>query len=166
MPEKNTRLPGELGFTAVLLLGSLFLLAQAFGISGFESITSAGVFPMLAAGVMVCTAAGVLVRTRGLEPVQSDDAQSWPRAFARRLVPAVFIGLTLAMVAFMLLLPKLGFVIASYLFLLLSMRLLGSTRWLFNAALSAACLAVVYLIFQTVFSVVLPKGTWLLGVWP
>jgi putative tricarboxylic transport membrane protein len=65
----------------------------------------------------------------------------------------------------MVLLPKLGFVVSAYAFLLASMRLLGSARWGFNAALSAASLAVVYLIFQTVFSVILPKGTWLAGVW-
>jgi putative tricarboxylic transport membrane protein len=63
----------------------------------------------------------------------------------------------------MLLLSKLGFVLSAYLFLVLSMRLLGSTRWLFNILLSAISLAVVYLIFQTVFSVILPKGTWLTG---
>lgn len=165
MPEKNTRLPGELSFTVLLLVGSLFLLAQAFGISGFESITSAGMFPMLSALVMVVTAAGVVLRTRRVAPDASDVAESLPKAFARRIVPAVFIWFTLALVAFMLLLPKLGFVISAYLFLLLSMRLLGSTRWVFNAALSAASLAVVYVIFQMVFSVILPKGTWLVGVW-
>jgi putative tricarboxylic transport membrane protein len=75
-------------------------------------------------------------------------------------------GFTLALLAFMVLLPKLGFVVSAYAFLLASMRLLGSTRWGFNAGLSAASLALVYLIFQTVFSVILPKGTWLAGVWP
>jgi putative tricarboxylic transport membrane protein len=72
---------------------------------------------------------------------------------------------TAAVVLFMLLLSKLGFVLSAYLFLVLSMRLLGSTRWLFNILLSAVSLAVVYLIFQTVFSVILPKGTWLTGLW-
>jgi hypothetical protein len=31
--------------------------------------------------------------------------------------------------------------------------------------LSAISLGVVYLIFQTIFSVILPKGTWWAGVW-
>jgi hypothetical protein len=56
MADKKTRLPGELTFTVLLLLGSLFLLYQAYGISGFESITSAGMFPMLSALVMAFTA--------------------------------------------------------------------------------------------------------------
>jgi putative tricarboxylic transport membrane protein len=65
----------------------------------------------------------------------------------------------------MLLLNKLGFVVSAYLFLVVSMRLLGSVRWLFNLMLSAISLGVVYLIFQTIFSVILPKGTWWVGVW-
>lgn len=166
MPEKNKRLPGELTFTVLLLFGSLFLLAQAYGISGFESITSAGMFPMLSALMMVVTAVWVVVSTSRATSVASDDAESLPRAFARRITPSVFIGFALIMLAFMFLLPKLGFVISAYVFLLASMRLLGSARWGFNATLSAVSLAVVYLVFQTVFSVILPKGAWLAGVWP
>ena len=166
MPQKNQRLPGELTFTVLLLLGSLFLLAQAYGISGFESITSAGMFPMLSALVMVLTGAWVVMRTRRTTPVARLDGENLPGAFARQITPSVFMGFTLALLAFMFLLPKLGFVVSAYGFLLASMRLLGSERWGFNALVSAASLAVVYLIFQTVFSVILPKGTWLAGVWP
>ena len=165
MPEKNKRLPGELTFTALLLLGSLFLLAQAYGISGFESITSAGMFPMLSALVMVVTAAWVVMQTSRATPAAPDDGETLPKAFARQITPAVLIGFTLTLLAFMFLLPKLGFVVSAYAFLLASMRLLGSARWGFNAALSAASLAVVYLIFQSFFSVILPKVTWLAGVW-
>jgi putative tricarboxylic transport membrane protein len=166
VPEKNQRLPGELTFTVLLLLGSLFLLAQAYGISGFESITSAGMFPMLAALVMVLTGAWVVNRTRLTLAADSEDKESLPQAFSRQITPVVFIAFTLTLLAFMFLLPKLGFVVSAYAFLLTSMRLLGSARWGFNAMVSAASLAVVYFIFQTVFSVILPKGTWLVSVWP
>lgn len=166
MPEKNQRLPGELTFTVLLLLGSLFLLAKAYGISGFESITSAGMFPMLSALVMVLTGAWVVMCTHRTTPVARVEGETLTGAFARQITPSVFMGFTLALLAFMVLLPKLGFVVSAYAFLLASMRLLGSARWGFNAGLSAASLAVVYLIFQTVFSVILPKGTWLAGVWP
>jgi putative tricarboxylic transport membrane protein len=87
------------------------------------------------------------------------------QSFVRRITPPVFVLFTLAVVGFMLLLNKLGFVVSAYLFLVVSMRLLGSVRWLFNLMLSAISLGVVYLIFQTIFSVILPKGTWWVGVW-
>jgi putative tricarboxylic transport membrane protein len=64
----------------------------------------------------------------------------------------------------MWLLERLGFVVASYLFLVVSMFLLGSRRVLLNLAVSAVSLAAIYVIFQTVFAVVLPKGTWWQGV--
>ena len=164
MPEKKSRLPGELTFTLLLLLGSLYLLHQAYGISRFESITSAGVFPMLSALVMVITALIALSGVAQSTLVAPDAGESLSGHFIRRITPQVWLMFTTTVVLFMLLLSKLGFVLSAYLFLVLSMRLLGSTRWLFNALLSAVSLAVVYLIFQTVFSVILPKGTWLTGL--
>ena len=160
MLEKKNRLPGELTFNALLLLVSVFLLFKAYGISGFESITSAGMFPM-----MVITAALTLRQTR---KAVNDRCvgETLRQQFVRQISPAVFVSFTLAVFAFMFLLSRLGFVLSAYIFLVLAMRLLGSTRWLFNAFLSAMALSVVYLIFHTIFSVVLPKGTWLVRVWP
>jgi putative tricarboxylic transport membrane protein len=164
MLEKKNRLPGELTFNALLLLVSVFLLFQAYGISGFESITSAGMFPMLSALVMVITAALTLRQTR---KAVNDRCvgETLRQQFVRQISPVVFV-FTLAVFVFMFLLSRLGFVLSAYLFLVMAMRLLGSTRWLFNALLSAMALSVVYLIFHTIFSVVLPKGTWLVRVWP
>ena len=165
MGEKKTRLPGELTFTVLLMLGSLFLLHQAYGISGFESITSAGMFPMLSALVMAVTAGLAIAGAVRAQPVPPESGESLLQSFMRRITPPVFLWFALAVVAFMLLMPKLGFVLSAYLFLVVSMRVLGSVRWLFNLCLSAVSLAVVYLIFQKVFSVILPKGTWWVGVW-
>lgn len=161
MSHMKTRLPGELTFHGLLLLGSLFLLWQAYGISGFDSITSAGMFPMLSAAVMVGTAA-VSLRQALKARLERSTGESLPAQFIRQISPAVFVSLSLAVAAFMLLLPRLGFVISAYVFLVVSMRLLGSKRWWFNAALSALTLLLVHVIFQQVFSVVLPKGTWLI----
>ncbi len=43
MHTKRSRLPGETAFTVILLLVSAFMLWTAYGISGFESLSSAGV---------------------------------------------------------------------------------------------------------------------------
>lgn len=160
MTDSKKRLPGELTFTCLLLLGSVFLWFQSYGISGFESITSAGMFPMLSAAVMAVTALLALRQTLRARLIRS-SGDSLVQLFVRQISPSVFISFTLAVIAFMLLLPQLGFVVSSYVFLVISMRLLGSTRWGFNLLLSAAALGLIYLIFQTIFSVVLPKGTWL-----
>ncbi len=160
-PGPPPRPPGELAFCVLLLALSLFLLWQAYGISGFESLTSAGMFPMLATATMVVTGA-VFVR-QSLRRGPSESAGHW-QTFVAQVTPPIWVGFTLAVCLYMLALSRLGFVGASFLFLLLSMRLLGSRRWLLNAGVSAASLAGIYVVFQTIFSVVLPQGSWVQAV--
>jgi putative tricarboxylic transport membrane protein len=163
LSDHKKRLPGELTFTCLLLLGSLFLLHQSYGISGFESITSAGMFPMMSAFVMVLTVA-VALRDTFNSPLDLIEGDSVTQQFVRQISPTVFVYFTLTLFAFMLLLPRLGFLISAFFFLVVAMRLLGSKQWGLNLMLSATSLGAVYLIFQTVFSVVLPKGTWLVNL--
>jgi putative tricarboxylic transport membrane protein len=157
------RLAGEIVFSLLLVAVSLFLLWTAYGISGFSSITSAGAFPMFATLVMVISGVAVFVQTVRA-PLREPEAGDSPlQQFLRQLTPAVVVLFTALIAAYMLLLQPLGFLLASYLFLVASMWLLGSRRLLLNLGLSAVCLAAIYLIFQTVFSVVLPTGTLLQG---
>jgi putative tricarboxylic transport membrane protein len=163
-PSSPTRLPGELVFTALLLALSFFLLWQAYGISGFESLTSAGMFPMLAAATMVVTGVIFLRQTLSRGAADPSEDGGLTAAFLVKITPPVWVGFTLAVCLYMLALPRLGFIGASFVFLLLSMRLLGSRRWLLNLGVSAASLAAIYVVFQTIFSVVLPKGSWLQAI--
>jgi putative tricarboxylic transport membrane protein len=163
LSDHKKRLPGEFTFTCLLLLGSLFLLHQSYGISGFESITSAGMFPMMSALVMVLTVAVALHHTFKAT-LNLSEGDSVTHQFVRQISPMVFVYFTLTVFAFMLLLPRLGFVVSAFVFLVVAMRLLGSKRWGLNFVLSAASLGAVYVIFQKVFSVVLPKGTWLVNL--
>lgn len=164
MHTSRQRLPGELVFSILLIVFSLFMLWQAYSISRFESFTSAGAFPMFAAAVMLISgviAAGETVRMAPEPPAQ--DESVW-RQFVRQITPGVLVQFVLTIAAYMFLLERVGFVIASYLFLVASMWLLGSRKLMLNLWVSAVSLAVVYAIFQTIFSVVLPTGTWLAGV--
>ncbi len=63
MQTRRSRLPGEITFTVILLLISLFMLWTAYGISGLESLSSAGAFPMVATAVMVLTGLANIVHT-------------------------------------------------------------------------------------------------------
>jgi putative tricarboxylic transport membrane protein len=164
MQSHRRRLPGELIFCLALIVFGLFILWQAYRISGFDSISSAGSFPMVAALVMVISAVVALAKTARMPRSEGEPGESLPRQFARRLVPGVLVAFTLAIAAYMVLLDPLGFLVSSYLFLVVSMRLLGSARWVRNLVVSAVALALIYVVFQTVFSVVLPSGTWLQGV--
>jgi putative tricarboxylic transport membrane protein len=164
MHTKRRRLSGEIVFTVLLALLSAFMLWTAYGISGFSSLTSAGAFPMVATGVMVLTGIANIVHTLREEPSARQPGESAPRQFVRELTPPMLVGFAIAITAYMLLLERLGFVVASYLFLVVSMWLLGSRRIVLNLVVAALSLGAIFVVFHTVFSVVLPKGSWIGGV--
>lgn len=164
MHTQRSRLPGEIAFTVLLLLFSAFMLWTAYGISGFESLTSAGAFPMVVTAVMLITGVLNVRHTLRETPSPRQPGESLARQFVRQLTPPVLLGFTLAIVAYMLVLDWAGFLLSSYVFLALSMWLLGSRRIVLNLVVSALSLAAIHVIFQTVFSVVLPKGTLLQGL--
>lgn len=154
---------GEIAFSVLLASLSLFLLWQAYRISGFESLSSAGSFPMFAAGVMLISALLALRQSWRRQRTPALPGETLAGQFVREVTPMQLISFTATLAAYMLLLDRLGFVLASYLFLNVAMWLLGSRRWGLNLLVSALSLASIYLIFQLVFSVVLPKGSWLMG---
>lgn len=148
-----------------MLLLSAFLLWTAVGISGLQSYTSAGAFPMAASAIMLVCALVVAARVVQAEEEPREEGQSVSQAFFSRIAPPVVLSTSVAILAYMWLLDRLGFVVASYLFLMVSMRLLGSVGLGRNALVSAVALGAIYGVFQTVFAVALPAGTLWQGVW-
>jgi putative tricarboxylic transport membrane protein len=158
MDSSHRRLPGELVFVLILLLVGLVALWQAWRISGLASWSSPGAVPMFAALVMVVAGAKIVRDTRRVPgPDTSTDAPPASRFF-HAITPAVVIWFTLLIVFYMFALEPLGFIVSSFLFLVASMFALGERRVLYSALVSAISLAVIYVIFQTAFSVVLPDG--------
>ncbi len=154
---------GEIVFCMLLASFSLFLVWQAYRISGFESLSSAGAFPMFAAAVMLISALLALRQSLRRQPTPRQSGETLAGQFVREVTPMQLISFTATLAVYMYLLDLLGFLLASYLFLNVSMSLLGSRRWGLNLLVSALSLAGIYLIFQLAFSVVLPKGRWLMG---
>lgn len=164
MQPPRRRRVGELSFVLLLVVFSLFMLWQAYSISKFESITSAGAFPMFATAVMVITGLLIAGQTARAQPLPGPDCESQWQQFLREITPGVLVGFTVSIAVYMALLDVLGFLIASYLFLVVSMWILGSRRIVLNFVVSVLSLAAIYIIFQTVFSVVLPAGRVLKGL--
>ncbi len=164
MHPLRQRLPGELFFSLLLIALSIFLLWQAYTISGLVSLTSAGAFPMVAASVMLVSAVFALRDTTRSAPQAGLSGESLPAQFMRQIAPNVLVLFVLAITVYMLALEKLGFIVSSYVFLLISMRILGSRKLFLNLWVSALVLAAVYLIFQTIFAVVLPTGSIFQGI--
>ncbi|HET6467308.1 MAG TPA: tripartite tricarboxylate transporter TctB family protein [Geminicoccaceae bacterium] len=157
------RRPGEAVFAIVLLLISLVVLHQSYGLAGLTSLTGANVFPMLAGATMLAAMIAVLWGLRPLHravaeavPEPGAEAASWTTRFVREVLPLTVVVLVALMVAYMLALEPLGFLPSSLAFLFLSIWYLHRGNILFVATVSIGALAAIYVVFRYVFSVLLP----------
>lgn len=148
---RDTRRPGEAGFTLLLLLASLFLLWSAYDISGFEALSAPGTLPMVVTLVMVITAGLVAMRTLKLPPVAGET-------FGKDVLPAVLIIMIVLLVGYAILLKPLGFLPTSFLFLTIAIKLLWRQNWLKTLGVALLTLVIIYLVFRVVFSVLMPAG--------
>ena len=145
------RRPGELIFGAFLLIASLGLLWNAYGISGFEALSAPGTVPMATALVMVISAAILVLRTARLPRVTTETV-------LRDILPPVVMIFALFLLAYGLLLKPLGFLPTSALFLVAAIKLLGKRSWLWTLGISLGSLVLIWLIFRIVFTVLMPAG--------
>ena len=145
------RRPGEAGFALFLLLASLFLLWQAYGISGFEALSAPGTVPMATTAVMAVSALIILIRTWPKPRVSSET-------LARDILPLRVVVLVAMLVGFGLALKPVGFLPSAALFLILAIKYLARRGWGFTLAVSLGGLAAIWLIFRIVFTVLLPAG--------
>lgn len=155
MPPTNRRLSGEIIFNLALLVASLVLAHQAWSIAGFRSLTSAGVFPMLAAGTMVVSAIFIIADSARKSP---PEKRGLLQALSIEIISLRTVVFAAMIVGYMMALRPLGFVLASYLFLAAAMMFLHRRNYLFLLLLSAVAVAVIYFLFRYVFVVVLPRG--------
>lgn len=154
MQPMRRRQPGETAFGYLILVISLLILHQSYSIAGFSSVSSAGVFPMIASLAMAISSVAIILKNRKMAPPDPN------LSFIRRVAPAPVVVFTALIVAYMLTLEPLGFLISSFLFLLTSTLYLERRNPLLLTALCAISLGFIYFVFRTVFSVILPQG-WL-----
>lgn len=151
---EGRRRPGETVFAAFLVLASLILMWQAWGIRGYrpaQALSWSGAIPLATSAVMVGTAALVLIKTARL-----------PRTTDETLRVAVFplqvVVLALMLVGYGVLLKPLGFLPTSALFLFGAIHFLSQRGVLFSLGVTLIGLIVVWLVFRIVFTVLMPPG--------
>lgn len=152
----------EIPLGIFLVLFSLTALYHAYGISGFRSISSPGAMPMFAAAIMLCASLVILIKSIINERFIGSSGASLTPFFSSAL-PVRLILLVGLIALYLFFLPRLGFMVSSAVFLWVSFAFLwqcGLVRATFVTALS---LTIIYLIFRTLFKVVLPQGSWLPG---
>lgn len=149
--EENLRRPGELVFAIVLLIASLALLWNAYGISGFTALSGAGAIPMATSFVMALTAGIVVLKTARLPLDRAETV-------ARDILPGVVLIFAAFLVAYGFLLRPLGFLPTSALFLIGTIKILSGRGWGWTILVSVGSLFVIWLIFRIVFTVLMPAG--------
>ncbi len=148
---ETRRRPGELAFGALMLVASLGLLWNAYGISGFEALSAPGTVPMGTTFVMVVTAAIVLLKTARL-PLEPHET------LKRDILPGIVVVFVGFLVAYGLLLKPLGFIPTSALFLIAAIKILSGRGWGWALLMALGSLVVIWLVFRIVFTVLMPAG--------
>lgn len=155
MPDQPDRQPGELAFSLLLLVASLFLAWQAWTIAGFTSLSSAGVMPMLATATMALSGLVILGRTARR---RAPAGQGGGRRFLAEITPPRLALFAAMIVLYMLALEPAGFLVSSFVFLFAGMAFLHRRSLLLSFVVSTASLALIWFVFRHVFAVVLPAG--------
>jgi putative tricarboxylic transport membrane protein len=155
MTNARTRRPGELAFIVLLTIFSLLAAWQAWLISGFSSPSSPGMFPMFATFTMVVSGIAILADTARKRRYEERSAV---QAFMADVTPVRLLVFAAMIIGYMLLLEPAGFLISSFAFLFASMAFLYRGSILVSLVTSAFSLAVIFVLFRHVFSVVLPAG--------
>ncbi|WP_108484221.1 tripartite tricarboxylate transporter TctB family protein [Oceaniglobus ichthyenteri] len=145
------RRPGELVFALFLTAASLGLLYNAYGIAGFESLSSAGSVPMAVTLAMSISAIVIVIRTARRPMVKTET-------LSKDILPGTALFFIALLVVFSVLLKPLGFVPTAALFLIVSIKLLARKSWIYTLSISLGSLFVIWVTFRVVFTVLLPTG--------
>lgn len=151
MRDVPHRRPGEAVFMLFLALASFGLLIKAYGIAGFEALSSPGALPMAAAGVMTITASVIAFQSFRAQPSVTESLRV-------HIFPVSVIVAIVAITAFAFLLRPLGFLLTSFLFLFVLIKAFSGRSLFFCAWVSAVNVLLIYLVFRIIFTVLMPEG--------
>ena len=152
MEENLERKPGERFLMWFLLALSLFILIVAWQMP-HDTYSSSGSFPLFIGSVMFLSILRILWKERKVFASwkwNEEIPQIRPFAFPRQVVAYMVV-----LVLYILLLYPLHFWVSSYLFLVGSFLLLKGANLLRGMIIGAVMLAVIWLLFQYIFRIVL-----------
>jgi len=153
MEENIPQRPGERILIWFLLAFSLFAFVAALMIPHLENLSSSGAFPIFISAILIGSATCILQQNRkryAALPLREELRQA--RTFS---LPKIIVLYTIILLAYILLTAPLHFVPSTYLFLAGSFLFLkGGKPWKM-LLIAALTLAVIYVLFQTIFKVFL-----------
>lgn len=121
----------------------------------------AGLMPFLLGILLSLCSVPILIGsllTISRTKAKQGDEGIWSGVQFKRLIFVVF-----SLVCYAMILEKVGFVIATFLLLIILFRVIGSRKWLFALMTSAIVVFLSYLLFVTLLKVEMPSGIWGIG---
>ena len=153
MAEQAQHRPGERLFLWLLLAFGIFVLITALRIPNLENLSSSGAFPIFIGSILIGTITRVLwqQRTQYAAMTLREECRKVP-AFA---LPVTVIGYALVVFLYILTTAPLHFLPSSFGFLVISFIFLKGASPLRSVIIGAGTLAGIYVLFQTIFKVIL-----------
>ncbi|GGX99500.1 hypothetical protein GCM10007160_29010 [Litchfieldella qijiaojingensis] len=157
MSKKPERLQaGERAFDWLLLLFSGAVFYQAYQITGFSSINSAGAFPIGLSLIMIASSIAVLVNHRRKEKPNTRGPLDELTSFLRQHFPINVLVFCALAVAYLAAIQPFSFFVSTFAFLALTFIYLRQGKIVSSLIISAVAIAVIYVLFTLVFRVYLP----------
>ena len=153
MEEKSRQRPGERILLWFCLVFSAFMFITAIRIPNLKNLSSSGAFPIFITSIMLVSAATILWKNRKRYAelaLMEEFRRAQPFA-----MPKIVIGYTAILVVYILVTAPLHFLPSTYLFLVGSFIFLKADKIWKSFLIAAFMVAIVYVLFQTVFTVIL-----------
>lgn len=130
-----------------LIALSVFAVFQSIKISGYElTPTSPGAFPLFISVLLLIFSVWIFV-----EGGKKDGNASKDKIFTKEII-----GIVILLILYSLLLESIGFEIATFGFLFLSISYLSKKNTIRNLLISLLTVGIIIFVFKTVFKVILP----------
>lgn len=157
MSKKPDKLQlGERAFDWLLLIFSLAVFYQAYQITGFSSINSAGAFPIGLSLVLIGSSIAVLAGHRRKERPDTRGVLDEFTSFLRVHFPLPIVVFSVLAIAYLIAIEPASFYLSTFLFLALATIYLRQGKFLSSVIISAFAIGVIYVLFTVVFRVYLP----------
>ena len=141
-------------FGAVMLVAAVLVIVDALRLPETNAAVGPAAVPLPVGVLLGVVGAGLLVQARA-QLGTAVRGKAWPPRAGLRLL-----GMVAALVAFALLLPVLGFVVASTALFVAAAILLGAPNFWRTVAYGWALSAIVFLLFDRLIGLSLPTGPW------
>ncbi|OBF26340.1 hypothetical protein A5724_31960 [Mycobacterium sp. ACS1612] len=141
-------------FGAVMLVGAILVIVDALRLPDTSEAVGPAAVPLPVGVLLGVVGAALLVQARAQLGTASRDTTWQPRAGLRLL------GMLVALVAFALLLPVLGYVVSSAALFVAAAMLLGAPVFWRTVGYGWALAAILFLVFDRLIGLSLPTGPW------